>query len=300
MALFNHATREVTAKIVYYGPGLCGKTTNLRWMHDNLAFKTKGKLVSLATQTDQTLFFDFVPDDSAVIRGMRVRMQAYTVPGQVFYEATRRVVLKGCDAVVFVADSQPAMLEANVESLRSLRQNLLANEIDPAIPLVFQYNKRDLPTALPVAELNSRLNPRSLPWFEAVALTGAGVEETLRGITGLLLRWLETYYGGRDTGHGRRGRAARRLPDGPLRSARRRADPGAAPGLPVPGSRLAPGTASERRRPASRPVAVPSRGLAARTGGSRRDRGPGADVASRGHARLAPGPRRVDERESRS
>ena len=190
MALFNHATKEVTAKLVYYGPGLCGKTTNLQWIHDNLSFKTKGKLVSLATQTDRTLFFDFLPVELGTIRGMRTRMQIYTVPGQVFYEATRRMVLKGCDAVVFVADSQAAMLDANVESLRSLRQNLLVNEIDPAIPQVLQYNKRDLPTALPVSVLNARLNPRNLPYFEAVAFKGTGVEETLKGITRQLFQWL--------------------------------------------------------------------------------------------------------------
>jgi mutual gliding-motility protein MglA len=195
MALFNHATKEVTAKLVYYGPGLCGKTTNLQWIHDNLPSKTKGKLVSLATQTDRTLFFDFLPIDLGSIRGMRTRVQVYTVPGQVFYEATRRMVLKGCDAVVFVADSQAAMLDADAESLRSLRQNLLINEIDPAIPQVIQYNKRDLPTALPVAVLNARLNPRNLPCFEAVAVKGIGVEETLKGITKQLFQWLSRYYG---------------------------------------------------------------------------------------------------------
>jgi CheY-like chemotaxis protein/signal recognition particle receptor subunit beta len=195
MALFNHATKEVTAKLVYYGPGLCGKTTNLQWIHGNLSFKTKGKLVSLATQTDRTLFFDFLPVELGTIRGMRTRMQIYTVPGQVFYESTRRMVLKGCDAVVFVADSQAAMLDANAESLRSLRQNLLVNEIDPTIPQVIQYNKRDLPTALPISVLNERLNPRNLPWFEAVAFKGTGVEETLKGITKLLFQWLSRYYG---------------------------------------------------------------------------------------------------------
>jgi CheY-like chemotaxis protein/signal recognition particle receptor subunit beta len=195
MALFNHATKEVTAKLVYYGPGLGGKTTNLRWIHDNVVVKAKGKLVSLATQADRTLFFDFLPVELGAIRGMRTRMQIYTVPGQVFYEATRRVVLKGCDAVVFVADSQAAMLDANVESLQSLRRNLLANEIDPSIPMVLQYNKRDLPTALPVAVLDARLNPRHLPFFEAVALEGTGVEETLKGVTRLLFHSLSTYYG---------------------------------------------------------------------------------------------------------
>jgi CheY-like chemotaxis protein len=199
MALFNHATKEITAKLVYYGPGLCGKTTNLRWIHDNLSFKARGKLVSLATQTDRTLFFDFLPVELGSIRGMRIRMQIYTVPGQVFYEATRRIVLKGCDAVVFVADSQAAMLDANAESLRSLRQNLLVNEIDPSIPQVIQYNKRDLPTALPVPVLDVRLNPRSLPCFESVAIQGTGVEETFRGITKLLFQWLSRQYGEADS-----------------------------------------------------------------------------------------------------
>ena len=195
MALFNHATKEVTAKLVYYGPGLCGKTTNLQWIHDNLTFKSKGKLVSLATQADRTLFFDFLPVELGTIRGMRTRMQIYTVPGQVFYEATRRMVLKGCDAVVFVADSQAAMLDANAESQRSLRQNLLVNEIDPSIPQVIQYNKRDTATALPLSVLNERLNPRNLPHFEAVAFKGTGVEETLKGVTKLLFQWLSRYYG---------------------------------------------------------------------------------------------------------
>jgi CheY-like chemotaxis protein/signal recognition particle receptor subunit beta len=195
MALFNHATKEVTAKLVYYGPALCGKTTNLQWIHSNLTFKAKGKLVSLATQTDRTLFFDFLPLDLGTIREMRVRVQIYTVPGQVFYESTRRMVLKGCDAVVFVADSQAALLDANAESLSSLRRNLLVNEIDPTVPQVMQYNKRDLPNALPVSVLDARLNPRNLPSFEAVAVDGTGVEETLKGITKLLFQWLARCYG---------------------------------------------------------------------------------------------------------
>ncbi len=226
MALFNHATKEVTAKLVYYGPGLCGKTTNLQWIHGNLSFKTKGKLVSLATQTDRTLFFDFLPVELGTIRGMRTRMQIYTVPGQVFYELTRRMVLKGCDAVVFVADSQAAMLDANAESLRSLRQNLLVNEIDPEVPQVIQYNKRDLPTALPISVLNERLNPRNLPYFEAVAFKGTGVEATLKGITKQLFQWLSRYYGESDTAarrrrrhrHGRWDRAGPREGDRPRAS----------------------------------------------------------------------------------
>ena len=165
MVLFNHATKEVTAKLVYYGPGLCGKTTNLQWVHENVNFKAKGKMLSLATESDRTLFFDFLPVELGTIRGMRTRVQMYTVPGQVFYDATRRMVLKGADAVVFVADSQEAMIEANLESLESLRRNLIANDLDPGLPMVFQYNKRDLPTALPVSALNARLNPRNLPYL---------------------------------------------------------------------------------------------------------------------------------------
>ncbi len=195
MALFNHATKEVAAKLVYYGPGLCGKTTNLQWIHDHLSFESKGRLVSLATQNDRTLFFDFLPVEMAVIRGMRLRLQIYTVPGQVFYESTRRMVLKGCDAVVFVADSQAAMLDANAESVQSLQRNLLANEIDPAVPMVIQYNKRDLHTALPIPDLNARLNPAHLPFFEAVALEGRGVEETLHGISTAVFRSLLDCYG---------------------------------------------------------------------------------------------------------
>ena len=131
MVLFNHATKEVTAKLVYYGPGLCGKTTNLQWVHENVSFKSKGKMLSLATEADRTLFFDFLPVELGTIRGHRTRVQIYTVPGQVFYDATRRMVLKGADAIVFVADSQEAMLDANLESLESLRRNLIANELDP-------------------------------------------------------------------------------------------------------------------------------------------------------------------------
>ena len=195
MVLFNHATKEVTAKLVYYGPGLCGKTTNLQWVHEHVAFKAKGKMLSLATEADRTLFFDFLPVELGSIRGMRTRVQIYTVPGQVFYDATRRMVLKGADAVVFVADSQEAMVEADRESFESLRRNLIANDLDPMLPMVIQYNKRDLPTALPVATLNARLNPRNLPFFEAVAVRGVGVEDTLKGVTKLLFKTLSDYYG---------------------------------------------------------------------------------------------------------
>jgi signal recognition particle receptor subunit beta len=203
MVLFNYSTKELTAKVVYYGPGLCGKTTNLQWIHEKLPIKNKGKMLSLATETDRTLFFDFLPIELGSIRGMRTRIQLYTVPGQVFYNATRRMVLKGADCVVFVCDSQEPMLDANLESLENLRQNLEANEIDPdEIPMVLQFNKRDLPNALPVEILAEKLNPRGVPYFEAIALRGRGVEETLKGATTLVFRHLASRYGGAGEGPG--------------------------------------------------------------------------------------------------
>jgi signal recognition particle receptor subunit beta len=201
MVLFNYSTKELTAKVVYYGAGLCGKTTNLQWIHEKLPIKNKGKMVSLATEADRTLFFDFLPIELGTIRGMKTRVQLYTVPGQVFYNATRRMVLKGADCVVFVADSQEPMLDANLDALANLRENLEANEIDAdQIPTVMQYNKRDLPNALPVSVLNERLNPRGWLHFEASAKQGVGVEETLKGVTGLVFRSLAAKYGGVEGG----------------------------------------------------------------------------------------------------
>src|SRR5688572_23546675 len=197
MVLFNYSTKELTAKVVYYGPGLCGKTTNLQWIHEKLPIRNKGKMLSLATEADRTLFFDFLPIELGSIRGMKTRIQLYTVPGQVFYNATRRMVLKGADCVVFVADSQEAMIDADLDSLANLRENLEVNEINPdEIPMVLQYNKRDLPNALPVEILNERLNPKGVPFFEAVAKQGIGVEETLKGATTLVFKSLAGKYGG--------------------------------------------------------------------------------------------------------
>jgi DNA-binding response OmpR family regulator/signal recognition particle receptor subunit beta len=196
MAILNHPAKEITAKIVYYGPGLSGKTTNLAWIHAHLASKTKGDLISLATEQERTLFFDFLFVDLGLVRGMRTRLQLYTVPGQVFYESMRRKVLKGADAVVFVCDSQAALLEANIASFDSLRENIIANELDLNLPLVMQYNKRDLPTALPISVLNAAVNPRGIaPAFEAVATQGIGVEETLKGVTKRLFMSLADLYG---------------------------------------------------------------------------------------------------------
>jgi len=215
MVLFNYSTKELTAKVVYYGPGLCGKTTNLQWVHEKLPIKNKGKMLSLATETDRTLFFDFLPIEIGTIRGMRTRIQLYTVPGQVFYNATRRMVLKGADAVVFVCDSQEAMLDANLESFENMRQNLEANEIDPdEVPLVLQYNKRDLPNALPIEILNERMNPHNVPFYEAVAVKGTGVEDTLKAVTKLVFKSLSAKYGDGGAASSPPGRAP-----GPPRSA---------------------------------------------------------------------------------
>ena len=196
MVLFNYATKEITAKIVYYGPGLCGKTTNLQFVYDSLPSNNKSKMLSLATKTDRTLFFDFLPLDLGKIRGMRTKLQLYTVPGQVYYNSTRQLVLKGADGIVFVADSQDFALDANQESLQNLEDNLKRQGIRlREMPLVIQYNKRDLPNTLPVAEIDKELNKLQSPSFESVATTGIGVEETLKGITQLVLAHLVKKYG---------------------------------------------------------------------------------------------------------
>jgi signal recognition particle receptor subunit beta len=196
MVLFNYATKEITAKIVYYGPGLCGKTTNLQFVYDSLPSNNKSKMLSLATKTDRTLFFDFLPLDLGKIRGMRTKLQLYTVPGQVYYNSTRQLVLKGADGIVFVADSQDFALDANLESLQNLEDNLKRQGIRlREMPLVLQYNKRDLPNAMPVAEMNAEINKLTAPSFESVATSGLGVEETLKGITQLVLAHLVKKYG---------------------------------------------------------------------------------------------------------
>lgn len=188
MVFFNYTTMQMTAKIVYYGPGLCGKTTNLQYIHLKTAARSRGEMVSLETETDRTLFFDLLPLDVGVIGGMKVRLQLYTVPGQVFYNATRKLVLKNVDGVVFVADSQVAMVDANLESISNLKANLAEMGLSLGqVPIVFQYNKRDLRNILPVETLNEQLNPEGFPWFEAAALHGIGVFETLKGISRLAI-----------------------------------------------------------------------------------------------------------------
>jgi len=200
MVLLNYATKEIVAKIVYYGPGLCGKTTNLQMVYAKLNPKKRGKMISLATEADRTLFFDFLPMELGTVQGFKVRFQLYTVPGQVFYGATRKLVLKGADAVVFVADSQADVLDKNIESLEDMKQNLMENNLDPeVIPIVFQWNKRDLPAVMSVEELNEKLNWRGLPNFEGVAVDGTGVVEVFREITRLLIMDLKRKHSFMDT-----------------------------------------------------------------------------------------------------
>jgi signal recognition particle receptor subunit beta len=181
MVLINKAINEVTVKLVYYGPGLCGKTTNLEKVYANPKLENKGKMISMATETDRTLFFDFMPMELGTIAGQKVRVQLYTVPGQVFYDATRKLVLRGADGVVFVADSQKTMRETNMDSLENLRTNLRLNRLDPdKVAIVFQLNKRDLPNVSTVEEMTAYLNPGHHPVVEAAAINGVGVTQTLR------------------------------------------------------------------------------------------------------------------------
>lgn len=191
MSFINYSSREINCKIVYYGPGLCGKTTNLQYIYNKTNPDAKGKMISLATETERTLFFDFLPLSLGEIRGFKTRFHLYTVPGQVFYDASRKLILKGVDGVVFVADSQLERMEANIESLDNLRSNLEEQGYDlDKIPWVMQYNKRDLPNAVSVEELREVLNPGNPPAvldFEAVAPKGAGVFDTLKAVAKLVL-----------------------------------------------------------------------------------------------------------------
>jgi len=184
----NFPAREINCKLVYYGPGLGGKTTNLQWIYDHTGAGQKGKMVSLATETDRTLFFDFLPLDLGTVRGFRTRFHLYTVPGQVFYEASRRLILKGADGVVFVADSQEERLDANLETLDNLREHLKDHKLDfETIPYILQLNKRDLPNVLPSDELVRHLAVKGEPVLEAVACRGEGVFDTLKELAKLVL-----------------------------------------------------------------------------------------------------------------
>jgi len=183
MTFINYASREINCKIVYYGPGLCGKTTNLQHIYDSTAQEAKGKLISLATETDRTLFFDFIPLELGTVRGFKTRFHLYTVPGQVYYDASRKLILKGVDGVVFVADSQEERMDANVESLYNLEDNLATQGYDlMKLPYVLQLNKRDLPNVIPMEDLTYELQKKGEPVYEAVASDGTGVFDTLKAV----------------------------------------------------------------------------------------------------------------------
>jgi mutual gliding-motility protein MglA len=188
MSFINYMAREINCKIVYYGPGLCGKTTNLQYIYERTNPEAKGKMISLATETERTLFFDFLPLSLGEIRGFKTRFHLYTVPGQVFYDASRKLILKGVDGVIFVADSQLERLEANQESVDNLRTNLAEQGYSlEKIPYVVQYNKRDLPNVVPVEELRELINPMRVPEYESVARTGVGVFDTLKAVSKAVL-----------------------------------------------------------------------------------------------------------------
>ena len=192
MTFINYAAREINCKIVYYGPGLCGKTTNLQWIYDKTNPNAKGKLISLATETDRTLFFDFLPLELGTVRGFKTRFHLYTVPGQVFYDASRKLILKGVDGVIFVADSQLERMDANVEAIENLETNLKAQGYDlKTIPYVLQLNKRDLPNVVSVEELRPLINPMNVPDYEANARAGVGVFDTLKAVSKLVLNELK-------------------------------------------------------------------------------------------------------------
>jgi signal recognition particle receptor subunit beta len=191
MSFINHMTKEINCKVVYYGPGLCGKTTNLQYIFERAAPKARGKMISLATETERTLFFDFLPLTLGEVKGFKLRFHLYTVPGQVFYDASRKLILKGADGVVFVADSQEERLEANQESIENLHLNLVEHGLKvEELAYIVQYNKRDLPNAVPLEQLRELLNPTKVPDFEACARTGMGVFETLKGVSRSILQRL--------------------------------------------------------------------------------------------------------------
>jgi signal recognition particle receptor subunit beta len=188
MSLINYASREFNCKIVYYGAGLGGKTTNLEYVYSKVNPDAKGKMISLATETERTLFFDFLPIDLGEVKGFKTRFHLYTVPGQVYYNASRKLILKGVDGVIFVADSQKGRMEANIEAMHNLYENLESHRHDLAkIPFAVQYNKRDLPNAMSVEDLRSQLNPANVPDFEGVAVEGEGVFETLSAVSKMVV-----------------------------------------------------------------------------------------------------------------
>ena len=189
MSMINYASREINCKLVYYGTGLGGKTTNLEYIYSRVKPDTKGKMISLATETERTLFFDFLPIDLGEVRGFKTRFHLYTVPGQVYYNASRRLILKGVDGLIFVADSQVTRAEANIEAMHNLYENLETYGYDlQTSPFAIQYNKRDMPNTMAVEELRAQINPMGVPDFEAVAIEGSGVFETLQTVSKLVVQ----------------------------------------------------------------------------------------------------------------
>ncbi len=193
MSLINYSSREINCKVVYYGPGLGGKTTNIQYVYEKLAPETKGKLVTLATEMDRTLFFDFLPLELGEVKGFKTRFHLYTVPGQVYYNASRKLILRGVDGIVFVADSSEARFDANIEALYNLHDNLKEYDLSlDQLPFVIQWNKRDMPDAIPVPELVEELNPEGYEHFEGIAVNGVGVFDTLKSVAKQILRQLQT------------------------------------------------------------------------------------------------------------
>jgi signal recognition particle receptor subunit beta len=191
MSLINYSSREINCKIVYYGPGLCGKTTNIQYVYNKVDPGTKGKLITLATEMDRTLFFDFLPLELGTVKGFKTRFHLYTVPGQVYYDASRKLILRGVDGIVFVADSQTSRYDANIESLYNLHENLEEYKLKiEDIPFVVQYNKRDMPNIIELDDLEQELNPEGFPSYEAVAVQGDGVFDTLKAVAKGVLKKL--------------------------------------------------------------------------------------------------------------
>lgn len=268
MVFFNYSTMQMAAKVVFYGPGLCGKTTNLHHIYSQTSSECRGEMVSLETETDRTLFFDLLPIDVGQIAGFNTRIQLYTVPGQVFYNTTRKLVLKGVDGVVFVADSQRPMLQANVDSLANLEENLAEMGLDlMEIPLVLQFNKRDLDDVCTVEELNQALNRGKWPWFEASALHGDGVFETLKGVSKETLLSLKRRLAGDQPGERAGDQAAGRQEAPQVQPPTPAAGPSAAPS-PGPPAGTAPAEATGAATPAAveePPASSPPAQQAART-----------------------------------
>lgn len=254
MVSINYSAREVSCKIVYYGPGLSGKTTNLQYVHSKVPQNTRGKLISLATEADRTLYFDFLPINIGTINGFTAKFQLYTVPGQVYYNATRKLVLRGVDGVVFVADSQPDKMDENIESLTNLEENLTeyGYKLDE-LPMVIQYNKRDLPGVMTVEALNARLNPRRLPHFEASAHIGNGVFDTLKLVIKLVLDKAKSAQGARPV-------SAQASASAPMRAAAV-AEPVAQETPAYPAARVA--AAPPERTPVHPPASAPVPAMAA-------------------------------------